>query len=210
MREAPGFPEGQCPFHCERDEHCVDRLVLAAIPKDEETRQEVDFAAPNTGTVETQDEYLDLRLCFKEMPNEQHIKQLGEELKRLIQLQKIKVHNVRWIGFPNFEKARSAGNAWFFARKWLSTIRRDTKPAMAISESQDRKTHMAQQVQIQTPNPSPGGTSEESDSRPEHAVLLEVSGHLLNPKDQIGAIKRSNDQSVEAESPRQSRRRRLR
>ena len=195
--EAPHFSKNQLPYHCERDEPCVDRLVLAAIPEDVE-RYEGDFAAPTNMTAEAQDEYLDLRFCFKGKPEEVHIKRLAEELKALIQYDTIKAHNVRWIGLSNLEKV-----VRFAASNWLRTIRREIKQAMAVTESLPPKQHVPQVVQTQTPFPSPERT-EEPDTGAEHEVVAEPSEHRLDPEGKIGAVKRKNDSSVDAEDPQHS------
>lgn len=204
VEEAPQFPENQFPYYCERDEHCVDRLVLAAIPEDVEAFYEGDFAAPNDRTAETQDEYLDLRFCFKEKPQEDHIKQLAEELKHLVLYEKIKVHNVRWIGLPNLEKVRFAASNWL-----RRTIKREIKQAIAVSESLAPKQHMAQVVQTQTPFPSPRKRSEEPDIGTEHVVSSEPSEHRLDAKGNIEVVKRKNDNSAEAQGSQHSKRQRL-
>jgi hypothetical protein len=106
---APKFPESQHPHLCEREEHCVERLVLSAIPKEGENINLDEFAVPNT---EALDDYVDLRFCFKERPDSKDIEQLAEELKHLINRQMIKTYNVRWVGLPNLEKAREVVSQW--------------------------------------------------------------------------------------------------
>jgi hypothetical protein len=203
VRDAPHFPRHQYPFHYERHGHCVDRLVLAAIPKDLAAYKDDDFAAPNTEPVKIDEDYLDLRFCFGEKLDADDVKLVANELKPFIGA--IKARTVRWIGLPNLEKVRPYASNWL-----LRTTGKELKSQMETKTPHPQKIPVPQELPSQPPLPSPPETSQEPESEAERPESSEPAELALEPEDRAqDLIKRKADCGGETLSPPHRKQKRL-
>jgi hypothetical protein len=161
--DAPNFPkQDQTPTLSERSGHCLKRLVLAPMNRDDETR--IEPAPDNAQDQEDSFRYsLSLQFLLSSIPNKEEIEKMCQGLKELVKNEELKAKQVIWRGMhpkgqSYFELPPSVHAAAF---QFLSPILGKRKRGLSESGSKNPPVIDKELPLLQIPSPASSPNEQE-------------------------------------------------
>ncbi|RDW74874.1 hypothetical protein BP6252_06016 [Coleophoma cylindrospora] len=181
--ESPDFPEDQTVQLMERGDPCLQKLVLAPLPKPGEENKTT--YAPENKKASRIQLYLDLRFFYDHTPDEDEILRLSAGLRELIRTESISPRHVSWAGLKTADMVRNV------AQKWRRlTIKDKQNPFFQSPQSPsgplNNWTQQATPTNLPTPPESDAGTVDTPESSPRNGTTnvamenVSIDAHVDN------------------------------